>query len=57
MNGAGFYAECVMERIRALFDPVFMMCHLIGCIFPCHALLVPPIIVHGARNRRKKVGG
>lgn len=51
-----FYAERMMEwMIRAVFDLLFTLCHLIASISPYHTLLVPHITVHGERGRRKKV--
>ena len=63
VNGGDFYAERVMEwMIRAVFDLLFTMCHLIASISPYHTLLVPLITVQewegsreeSKRERRKK---
>ena len=52
-----FYAERMMEwKIKAVFDLLFMMCHLIASISPYHTVLVPHITIEGERSPRKKVG-
>lgn len=45
------------QTIRAVFDLLFMMCHLIASISPYRTLLVPHITVQGERGCRRKVGG
>lgn len=50
-----FNAEMMEWRIRAVFDLLFTMCHLIASISAYHTLLVPHIALKGERGRRKKV--
>lgn len=40
--------------IRAVFDLLFMMCHLIASTFPYRTLLVPHITVQGERGGEVK---
>lgn len=43
-------------RIRAVFDLLFMMCHLIASISPYLTVLVPHITVEGERGCTQKEG-
>lgn len=50
-----FYAEQITDRmIRAVFDLLFTMCHLIASISPYHTLLVPHITTQRERGHREK---
>ncbi len=59
LNVGDFCAERTMEwMIRAVFDLLFMMCHLIASVSPYHILLMRHIIARGEglqeENRRKR---